>query len=96
MRHSPDVARPPGGRTLDHADKPSVIHGIVTRENEMYEYEIQKLRHHELIREAAILRQVRQAAKARRAARRGAAGRSGQGDHEGAVSALRSRFTRAA
>ncbi|MEV6653237.1 hypothetical protein [Streptomyces sp. NPDC051219] len=62
----------------------------------MFEYEIQKLHHNELIREAGNARQVRLAVKARRAARRAAAGRSGQDDHEGTVSALRSRFARAA
>ncbi|MCP3816803.1 hypothetical protein NLX86_01205 [Streptomyces sp. A3M-1-3] len=81
---------------MDHADEPSVTQGIVTREYEMFEYETHKLRHDQLIREAATARQVRQAAKARRAARRAAAGRSGQNDQEGTVSALRSRFTRAA
>ncbi|WP_455356796.1 hypothetical protein [Streptomyces sp. SYSU K217416] len=60
----------------------------------MFEYEIQKLRHDQLIGEAATARKARQAARARRAAR--AAVRSGRHDHEGTVSALRSRFARAA
>lgn len=57
----------------------------------MFEYEIQKLRRDELIREAEAERVVRQVRKARRAA-----GRSATNRGEGRVSAHRTWFTRTA
>ncbi|MFE2167536.1 hypothetical protein ACFXB3_21125 [Streptomyces sp. NPDC059447] len=60
-----------------------------TREYEMFEYEIATARRAELIREADEYRLVQEAKKARRASSRSR-------EAEGAVSAHRSRFTRAA
>ncbi|MFB6614343.1 hypothetical protein ACIGFK_13620 [Streptomyces sp. NPDC085524] len=55
----------------------------------MFEYEIATARRADLIREADEYRLIREARKARRAASR-------SGEAEGAVSAHRSRFARAA
>jgi hypothetical protein len=61
----------------------------------MFEHEIQKLRTAELLRKAENDRLVTQILRARRDARR-AARRTGRNGTEGRVSALRSRFVRAA
>ncbi|MEU6878169.1 hypothetical protein [Streptomyces sp. NPDC046712] len=59
----------------------------------MFAYELHRLHHAELVREAAAQRLSRQAVKARRAAK---AARSGDHDSEGRVGAERGRFVRAA
>lgn len=60
----------------------------------MYEYEIHQVQQAELLRSADRQRLVGEARRACRTARR--AGRTGQQGIEGRVSALRSRFVRAA
>ncbi|MFJ3580812.1 hypothetical protein ACIPPS_01035 [Streptomyces sp. NPDC090127] len=59
----------------------------------MFAYEMNRLHHAELVREAAAQRLTRQAVTARRAAE---AARSGDHDTEGRVGPVRSRFARAA
>ncbi|GAA1372613.1 hypothetical protein [Streptomyces beijiangensis] len=61
----------------------------------MFEYEIQKQRTAELLRQADHQRLVNEIRRARRDARR-AARRSAKDGTEGRVSSLRSRFVRAA
>ncbi|MEV4947991.1 hypothetical protein [Streptomyces sp. NPDC053755] len=61
----------------------------------MFPYELHRMHHSELLREAADQRPARQAARARRAAK-AAARRSGHHDGEGRAGAERSRFARAA
>ncbi|MET9374261.1 hypothetical protein ACFYV5_07325 [Streptomyces sp. NPDC003035] len=60
----------------------------------MFAYELHRMHHAELVREAAAQRLTRQAVRARRAAK--AAARSGGHDAEGRVGSARGRFVRAA
>ncbi|MEU4267065.1 hypothetical protein [Streptomyces sp. NPDC026092] len=60
----------------------------------MFAYELNRLHHAELVREAAAQRLTRQAVTARRAAK--AAARSGEHESEGRVGEARDRFARAA
>lgn len=64
-----------------------------TRENAMFEYDMNRLHHAELVREAAAERLARQAVTARRAAE---AARSESQESEGRVGPARGRFVRAA
>ncbi|MEU6984890.1 hypothetical protein ABZ946_15920 [Streptomyces sp. NPDC046324] len=59
----------------------------------MFAYELHRMNHSELVREAAAQRLVRQAVQARRAAK---AERSGDHEAEGRVSARPGRFVKAA